>query len=80
MKRIKISRLIMLVPGIIAAPLLLYAHEGHGGKEIGPYDLDAPRQVSPETAAHIGLKTAEIDFGPVEDTLPLSGVVRAVPD
>jgi len=56
------------------------AHEGHGGKEVGPYDLDTPRQVSPETAAHIGLKTAEIDFGPVEDVLPLSGIVRAMPD
>lgn len=57
-----------------------YAHEGHGGKEVGPYDLDTPRQVSPETAAHIGLKTAEIDFGAVEDVLALSGIVRAGPD
>jgi len=56
------------------------AHEGHGKSEVGPYDLDTPRQVSPETAAHIGLKTAEVDFGPVEDVLPLSGIVRAAPD
>ncbi|MEK7731966.1 MAG: efflux RND transporter periplasmic adaptor subunit [Planctomycetota bacterium] len=55
-------------------------HEGHGGAEIGPYDLDTPRQVSPETAAHIGLKTAEVDFGMVEDVLGLSGIVRASPD
>jgi len=60
--------------------MVLGAHEGHGGKEVGAYDLDSPRQVSPETAAHIGLKTAEIDFGPVEDTLALSGVVQAAPD
>lgn len=57
-----------------------FAHEGHGGKEVGPYDLDTPRKVSPETAAHIGLKTAEVDFGAVEDVLSLSGIVRAVPD
>ncbi len=57
-----------------------FAHEGHGGKEVGPYDLDTPRQVSPETAAHIGLKTAEVDFGAVEDVLALTGMVRAVPD
>lgn len=57
-----------------------YAHEGHGGKEIGAYDLDTPRQVSPETAAHIGLQTAEVDFGAVEDVLALSGIVRAAPD
>ncbi len=58
----------------------LWAHEGHGGKEVGPYDLDSPRQVSPETAAHIGLKTAEVDFGAIDDVLGLSGIVRAVPD
>ncbi len=56
------------------------AHEGHGGKEVGPYDLDAPRRVSPETAAHIGLKTAEVDFGAVEEVLQLLGIVRAAPD
>ncbi|HKQ47531.1 MAG TPA: efflux RND transporter periplasmic adaptor subunit [Phycisphaerae bacterium] len=65
---------------ILASPLALWAHEGHGGKEVGAFDLDTPRQVSPETAAHIGLKTAEIDFGPVEETLALSGMVRAAPD
>lgn len=55
-------------------------HEGHGGAEIGPYDLDSPRFVSPETAAHIGLKTAEVDFGTIEEVLSLSGIVRAAPD
>ncbi len=57
-----------------------WAHEGHGGNEIGPYDLDSPRIVSPETALHIGLQTAEIDFGAVEDVLLLSGIVRVAPD
>lgn len=55
-------------------------HAGHGGAEIGPYDLDSPRIVSPETAAHIGLQTAEVDFAAVEDVLALSGIVRAAPD
>lgn len=64
----------------LSASLLLYAHEGHGGKEVGAYDLDAPRIVSPETAAHIGLKTAEVDFGAVEDVLAVTGMVRAAPD
>lgn len=58
----------------------IYAHEGHGGKEVGAFDLDTPRTVSAETAAHIGLKTAEVDFGSVEDVLTLSGIVRAAPD
>lgn len=60
--------------------LAALAHEGHGGSEVGPYDLDTPRMVSPETAAHIGLKTGEVDFGMVEDVLSLSGIVRASPD
>lgn len=61
-------------------PLWARGHEGHGSGEVGPYDLDTPRQVSPETAAHIGLQTAEVDFGAVEDVLRLSGIVRAAPD
>ncbi|MCK6485899.1 MAG: efflux RND transporter periplasmic adaptor subunit [Phycisphaerae bacterium] len=80
MRSIRPSTCFLLVVAIFAWPLALRAHEGHGGKEVGAFDLDAPRQVSPETAAHIGLKTAEVDFGPVEDTLALSGFVRAVPD
>jgi len=65
---------------LLACGVTVLAHEGHGGKEVGPYDLDAPRLVSPETAAHIGLKTAEVDFGAVEDVLTLNGIVRAAPD
>jgi len=61
-------------------PVSTVAHEGHGGSEIGPYDLDTPRHVSPETAAHIGLQTGEVDFGAVEDVLTISGIVRAAPD
>lgn len=68
-----------VVCGLIVASVVL-AHEGHGGNEVGPYDLDTPRQVSPETAAHIGLTTVEVDFGSVEEVLALSGVVRAAPD
>lgn len=80
-----LNRKLLLLPGLAAAALVVatlrvYAHEGHGGKEVGAFDLDAPRQISPETAAHIGLKTAEVDFGAVEDVLPLSGIVRAAPD
>lgn len=66
--------------GLAGITVAVYAHEGHGGKEVGAFDLDAPRQISPETAAHIGLKTAEVDFGEVEDVLPISGIVRAAPD
>lgn len=77
-------RMIALLPlaaaGLAAITVAVYGHEGHGGKEVGAFDLDAPRQISPETAAHIGLKTAEVDFGEVEDVLPLSGIVRAAPD
>ena len=64
----------------LAFAVSVRGHEGHGGAEIGPYDLDTPRQVSAETAAHIGLQTGEVDFGAVEDVLTLSGIVRAAPD
>lgn len=65
---------------IAAWPGVVRGHEGHGGSELGPYDLDTPRVVTPETAAHIGLKTAEVDFGTVEEVMRLSGIVRASPD
>ena len=76
------SRLI-LIPTVVLAiafwSLPLLAHPGHGKGEVAPFDLDTPRTVSPETAAHIGLQTAEIDFGRVEDTIRLRGVVRPMP-
>ncbi len=65
---------------IVLLSLTLFAHEGHGKGEIAPFDLDTPRQVSRETAAHIGLQTAEVDFGAVEEIVRLTGVVRPVPD
>ena len=70
----------MLCLSLLLPVAVVSGHEGHGGSEVGPYDLDTPRQVSPETAAHIGLKTAEVDFGVVEDVLQLSGIVRATPN
>jgi len=71
--------------GLAAAALVvlsqpLSAHEGHGKGEVAPYDLDTPRKVSPETAAHIGLETAEVDFGEIQEVLRLIGVVRPVPN
>ena len=78
-------RSIMVFAGLSGAvmasiSLPLFAHEGHGKGEVAPYDLDTPRKVSPETAAHIGLETAEVDFGEVQEVLRLTGVVRPVPD
>lgn len=64
---------------VLVQATAVLAHEGHG-KEIGAFDLDAPRKISPETAAHIGLETAEVDFGTIEDVLDLLGIVRAAPD
>jgi RND family efflux transporter MFP subunit len=73
----------ILMPLILLALALwslpLFAHSGHGEGEVAPYDLDTPRKVTPETAAHIGLLTQEVDFGSVEDTIQLVGVVRPVP-
>ena len=57
----------------------VWAHEGHGTEEVGEYDLDAPRSVSPETAKHIGLKTAEIGTQPIEEVLEINGIVKALP-
>lgn len=74
------GRLHLLILSLLLWPLSTWAHEGHGDKEVGAYDLNSPRQVSPETAAHIGLKTAEVDFGAVEDVLAVTGMVRAAPD
>lgn len=56
------------------------AHEGHGKGESQGFDLNAPRNISPEAAALIGLETAEVDFGSVMSVLRVSGRVRAQPD
>ena len=78
-------RYITALTGLTAAALVVLtlpvsAHEGHGKGEVAPYDLDTPRKVSPETSAHIGLETAEVDFGQIEEVLRLTGVVRPAPD
>lgn len=69
---------VLLALALLSLPLL--AHEGHGKGEVAPFDLDTPRKVSPETAIHIGLQTAEVDFGAVEEIIRLTGVVRPVPE
>ncbi|KKM83987.1 hypothetical protein LCGC14_1303770 [marine sediment metagenome] len=70
----------LLALAIALLSLPLFGHEGHGKGDVAPFDLDTPRKVSPETAAHIGLQTAEIDFGGVEDIIRLTGIVRPVPE
>lgn len=57
-----------------------HGHEGHGTEEIGEYDLDAPRTISDQTAKHIGLEVVEVDFGPVEEVLEITGVVKPLPN
>ncbi len=73
---------LVAIAGLAGAALLmpLFAHEGHGKVETTGFDLDAPRTVSTETATVIGLQTAEVDFGKVEDVLRLTGIVRPLPD
>lgn len=65
----------------VAAILIpVYAHEGHGKPAGATFDPDAPKKVSEATAVAIGLATAEVDFGQVEDVVRLTGMVRARPD
>lgn len=65
---------------LLAAAPNARAHEGHKAPSATGFDLNAPRHVSEGMARLIGLETAEIDFGIVEDVLQLVGVVRARPD
>ena len=67
---------------LVTAAFLIpvYAHEGHGKTESASWDPNAPKKVSPQTALAIGLKTAEVDFGQVEEVMKLTGSVRARPD
>jgi RND family efflux transporter MFP subunit len=74
----------VLCLGALAAALIpVFAHDGHsheapsGG---GSFDLNAPRQVSPQTAKVIDLQVAEVDFGTLEEVVRLGGIVRAAPD
>lgn len=57
----------------------VYAHEGHGKPTGATFDPNAPKKVAEATAFAIGLKTAEVDFGIVEDVVRLTGMVRAQP-
>ncbi|MBN8599073.1 MAG: biotin/lipoyl-binding protein, partial [Planctomycetes bacterium] len=58
----------------------VFAHEGHGKPTGATFDPNAPKKVSEATASAIGLQTAEVDFGNVEDVVRLTGVVAARPD
>ncbi len=81
MSRREILLIVATAALAVAASLVpVLAHEGHDKVQSVPFDLDAPRKVSPETAAVIGLQTAEVDFGSVEAVLPLTGIVRALPE
>ena len=57
----------------------VYAHEGHGKPTGATFDPNAPKKVSEATALAIGLNSAEVDFGRVEDVVRLTGMVRASP-
>ncbi|MBI4879855.1 MAG: efflux RND transporter periplasmic adaptor subunit [Planctomycetes bacterium] len=70
--------MIAMITAGVTIPVV--AHEGHGKTESASLDPNAPKKVSPETAMAIGLKTAEVDFGQVEEVLRLTGTVRARPD
>jgi len=67
---------------LITAAILIpvYAHEGHGKPTGATFDPNAPKKVSEATALAIGLETAEVDFGQVEDVVRITGMVRARPD
>lgn len=58
----------------------VYAHEGHNKPAGSTFDPNAPKRVSEATGIAIDLKTAEVDFGQVEDVVRLTGMVRSRPD
>jgi len=70
--------LLSALGAVVALPAL--AHEGHGKVETQGFDINAPRVVTPEAAALIGLQTVEVDFGEVVDVLRVTGIVRTQPD
>ena len=67
---------------LITAAILIpvFAHEGHNKATGSTFDPNAPKKISEATAMAIDLKTAEVDFGQVEDVVRLTGLVRARPD
>lgn len=67
-----------LTAAVLLIPAL--AHEGHGRPSGSTFDPNAPKKVSAATAMAIGLTTAEVDFGQVEDVVRLTGMVQARPD
>lgn len=70
--------LLSALGAVVVLPAL--AHEGHGKVETQGFDINAPRVVTPEAAALIGLQTAEVDFGEVVQVLRVAGIVRTQPD
>jgi len=69
---------VVTVAAALAFPAL--AHEGHNKPAAASADPNAPKRVSEATAAAIGLRTAEVDFGQVENVVRLTGLVRPLPD
>lgn len=66
---------------VVACVLVpVWAHDPHEAPSSGAFDLDSPRHPSELTAKYIGLKTAEVDFGSVQQTARLTGTVRAMPE
>ena len=75
--------LTLMIPIIFAITLVFvpaHGHDGHVKSAGSTFDPNSPKHVSQATASAIDLKTAEVDFGQVEDVLRLSGIVRALPD
>lgn len=80
MSRTRVALVAGAVALIAALTIIpLYAHEEHAAPVGGSFDPDTPRVVSEATAIAIGLATAEVDFGTIEDVVRLAGVVRAEP-
>lgn len=78
------SRVLTLMIAIIFVITLVFlpahGHDGHVKSAGSTFDPNSPKHVSQATASAIDLKTAEVDFGQVEDVLRLSGIVRALPN
>lgn len=56
------------------------AHDPHEAPAAAPFDLDSPRRPSELTMKYMDLQTAEVDFGPVQEVVRLTGTVRAMPE
>lgn len=69
---------LMLAAAALFIPV--YAHEGHGKIAGASFDPNAPKKVSSATAFAIGLTTAEVDFGDIEDVVRITGIVRSQPN